>query len=58
MYYVLFAVQCLYGWRDEGGEDGNRKEGSEVPGGGGESGDCLASCLEMTCFYVASRRRT
>ena len=27
------GVQCIYGCRDEGGEDGNGKEGSDIPGG-------------------------
>ena len=33
VYHVLLAVQCIYGWSDEGGEDGNGKEGYEIPGG-------------------------
>ena len=33
VYHVSLAVQCIYGWSDEGGEDGDRKEGSELPGG-------------------------
>ena len=33
---------------DEGGEDGDGKEGSEFPWRVGESGDCLASCIRMT----------
>ena len=32
MYHVSLAVQCIYGWSDEGGEDGDGKEGSELPG--------------------------
>ena len=27
MYHVSLAVQCIYGWSDEGGEDGDGKEG-------------------------------
>ena len=27
------AVHCIYGWSDEGDEDGDGKEGSELPGG-------------------------
>ena len=27
MYHVSLAVQCRYGWSDEGGEDGDGKEG-------------------------------
>ena len=55
MYHVPLAVKCTYGWSDEGGEDGNGKEGSELHG---ESGDCLASCMQMTWVYVVSWRRT
>ena len=33
MYYVPLAVQCIYGWSDEEGEDGDGKEGSEIPDG-------------------------
>ena len=33
MYHVPLALQCIYGWSDEGGEDGDGKEGSEIPGG-------------------------
>ena len=32
MYHVSLAVQCIYGWSDERGEDGNGKDGSELPG--------------------------
>ena len=32
MYHVPLVVQCLYGWSDEGGVDGDGKEGSEIPG--------------------------
>ena len=32
MYIVPLAVECIYGWSDEGGEDGDGKEGSEIPG--------------------------
>ena len=27
------AIQCVYGWSDEGAEDGGGKEGSELLGG-------------------------
>ena len=27
------SVLCIYGWRDEGGENGDWKEKSEFPGG-------------------------
>ena len=30
--HVPLAVQCIYGWSNEGGEDGDGKEGSELPG--------------------------
>ena len=32
MYHVPLTVQCIYGWND-GGDDGDGKEGSEVPRG-------------------------
>ena len=48
--------KCIYGCSD-GGEDRDRKEGSEIPGGG-ENGDHLAFCMKMTWFCVMSRRRT
>ena len=32
MYHVPLAVQCVYGWNDEGSEDGDGKEWSELPG--------------------------
>ena len=32
MYHVPLAVQCIYGCSDEGGEDGDGKEGSEIYG--------------------------
>ena len=33
MYHIPLAVQCIYGCSDEG-EDGDGKEGSEIPVGG------------------------
>ena len=33
MYHVPLTVQCIYGWIEEGSEDGNSKEESEIPGG-------------------------
>ena len=33
VYHVSLAVQCIYGWSDERGEDGDRKEGSDIPVG-------------------------
>ena len=35
MHHVPLAFQCIYGCSDEG-EDGDGKEGSEIPVGGGE----------------------
>ena len=32
MYHVPLAVQCIYGLSNEGNEDGDDKEGSELPG--------------------------
>ena len=34
MYHVPLALQHLYECIDEGGERGDGKEGSEIPGGG------------------------
>ena len=34
MYHIPLAVQCLYGCSDEGGEDEDGKERSEILGGG------------------------
>ena len=56
MYHVLLGFQYIYGWSD-GGEEGDGKERSEIPGGG-ESGDYLASCMQMTWLCVVSQRRT
>ena len=33
MYHVSLAFQCIYGLSDEGDEDMDGKEGSELPGG-------------------------
>ena len=33
MYHVPLAVQYTYEWSDEGGEDGDGKEESEIPVG-------------------------
>ena len=32
VHHVPLVFQCIYGWSDEGGEDGDGKEGSEIPG--------------------------
>ena len=59
MHHISLVVQCKYGSIDEGGEDIDGKEGSEVPGGWErESRDflALASYIQMTWFFVVSRR--
>ena len=35
MYHVPMGVQCIYGWSDEGNEDGDGdgKDGKEILGG-------------------------
>ena len=33
MYHVPLALQCIYGYSDEKGENGDVKEGSEISGG-------------------------
>ena len=33
MYHIALIFQCIYGWSDEVGEDGNGKEGSEITEG-------------------------
>ena len=33
MYHVYLSFQCIYEWSDEGVEDGDGKEGSELYGG-------------------------
>ena len=30
MHHIPLTVQCIYGWSDEGREDGDGKEGSEL----------------------------
>ena len=61
MYHVPSAVQCIFGYSDEGREDENGKETSEIPERMGQSGDCLDFCMQMTWFYVVkigvNRRR-
>ena len=46
----------MYGSSNKGGEDKDGKEGSGVPGEW-ESGDCLASCMQMTWFLVVRRSK-
>ena len=50
------AFQCIYGYSDERGENGDREEGSETHGGGERME--ITSCTQMTCFCVVSQRRT
>ena len=57
MYHVPLAIKCIYGYIDEGGENGDEEEGSEISGGGKKTGNCLTSCMRMTWLYVVSRRR-
>ena len=33
MYHVPLTFQCIYGRSEEGGENGDTKKGSEIPGG-------------------------
>ena len=48
------VFNVIYEWSNERGEDGDGKRGVRM----GESGDCRASCMQMTWFYVVSQRRT
>ena len=34
MYHIPLTLQCIYGSSDEGGENGDEEEGSEISGGG------------------------
>ena len=34
VYHVPLALQCIYGHSDEGSENGDGEEGSEISGGG------------------------
>ena len=59
-----FAVHCIYGWSDEGGKDGDGKEGNEIPGGWGEwrlpgllYADDLILCGELEEDLRAMRER-
>ena len=38
MHHIPLAVQCIYGWINEGGEDGDRKEGEDGDRKEGEDG--------------------
>ena len=53
MYHVPSALQLIYGWSDEGGEDGDWKEGMSFKEGGREwrllgllYADYLVLCVE------------
>ena len=50
MYHVPLAFKCIYGC--------SVKEVKIRIGSRGESGDYLASCMQMIWFHVVSRRRT
>ena len=52
MHHVSLAFQCIYGCNDERGEDGDRKEVSEIPGG-----DDLILCGEWEKYLRAMVRR-
>ena len=45
MYHVPLALQCILESSDEGGENGDGEEGSEI-------------CTQMTWVYAMSRRET
>ena len=51
MYRVLLALQYIY-------MDAIVKKMKMGMGRREESGDCLASCMQMTWFCVVSRRKT
>ena len=53
MYHVPCAFQFICGCSDEGGEDGDTKEESKIPGGGERLE--IASCTHMTWFCVVGR---
>ena len=44
MYHVPLAIQCIYGCSDEGGENGDGKEGSEING--------REESIDITCPLV------
>ena len=45
VYYAPLAFQYIYGCSDERGERG-------------KGGDCPASCMHMTWFFLGSQRRS
>ena len=57
MYHFFMAVQCVYGCSDERGEDRDRKEGTEIPGGGERVEIAWPLFMQMTLFFALSQRR-
>ena len=55
VYHVPVAFQCIYGCNDEGCENGDGGEGSEISGG---TKRVDIACMQMTLFYVESHRKT
>ena len=53
----IMSPWLIYGYSDDKGEDEDRKEGSETPGGG-ERVEITWSCMQMTWFCVMSRITT
>ena len=49
MYHFPLALQCIYERSNEGGENGDGEEGREW--------SRLASCMQITWFWVVSRRK-
>ena len=47
----------MYGRNNEGVENGDGEEGSEISRGE-KSGDCLHTCMQMTWFCAVSREKT
>ena len=47
MYHVPLAAQCIYGWSDEGGENGDGMDGSEMRLPGLLYTDDLVLCGEL-----------
>ena len=65
MYHVPLTVQCIYGWSDGGGENGDWEEGREWRLPGLLCADDLVLCGEseedlravVGCFVEVHRRR-
>ena len=53
MYYVPLDVQCIYGCSGEEHEDGDGKEGSEIPGGWERVEITWLLYMQMTWFSVS-----